>query len=321
MRAQLLFGFQAAVICFTAVAFAQAPRRVRLEYERQEGAAACPEVAVIRAGVAARLGYEPFDDQADDHLRVAVHRSGRAIEAHIEMTDAQGDLKAERRLVSRQGDCAELAALVELALSIAIDPFATRPAPVIPTPPASEKTSPPAAVVIVAPSEPSRPISGYVAAGLVGGIGATPSRTLGFEVGGGLRRDSLSLGMEGRADLPARTSLQVGAARTSLLVASLVPCVHFRLLGACALGTAGALRAAGHGLVDSKQITVPYVALGARVSFAWPITAHLALALHGDLTTPLTQTELKVDGADMWTSPTVSFALGLGVVARISQSP
>ena len=127
--------------------------------------------------------------------------------------------------------------------------------------------------------------------------------------------------MEGRADLPAKTSLQVGAARTSLLVGSLVPCFHFRSLGACALGTAGALRAAGRGLVDSKQVTVPYVALGARVSFAWPVTARLALALHGDLTTPLTQTELTVDNVDIWTSPAVSFALGLGVVARISQSP
>jgi hypothetical protein len=325
VRAQSLFGSLAAVICVTGVAFAQAPRRVRLEYERQEGAAVCPEAAVIQAGVAARLGYEPFDDRADDHLRVVVHRSGRALEAHIEMTDAHGALKAERRLVSRQSDCAELAALVELALSIAIDPFiapfGARPEPIVPTPPAPEKTSPPAAAVMAAPPEPSRPISGYLAAGAVGGIGVTPSRTLGFEVGGGLRRDRLSLGMEGRADLPAKTSLQVGAARTSLLVASLVPCFHFRSLGACALGTAGALRAAGRGLVDSKQVTVPYVALGARFSFAWPITAHLALALHGDLTTPLTQTELKVDGVGIWTSPAVSFALGLGVVAKISQSP
>ena len=104
-------------------AYAEVPRQVQLDYERQDGAAACPDATTIRAGVAARLGYEPFAEQAEDHLRATIRQSGHTLEALIEMRDSQGHLKAERRLFSRQRDCSELASSVELAISIAIDPM------------------------------------------------------------------------------------------------------------------------------------------------------------------------------------------------------
>jgi len=133
--------------------------------------------------------------------------------------------------------------------------------------------------------------------------------------GASLRGGGLSLGLEGRADLPASTSLRVGEASTALLVASLVPCVHLRTVATCALVTGGALRAAGRGLVDPRQVTLPYAALGARLAVAIPFTARLSLALHGDLSAPITKTELQVDGAAVWTAPILSVALGLGVAA------
>jgi len=39
------------------------------------------------------------------------------------------------------------------------------------------------------------------------------------------------------------------------------------------------------------------------------------LALHGDVTAPLTESKLEVDGRAVWTSPMLSAALGLGVAA------
>jgi hypothetical protein len=280
--------------------------------------------------VAARLGYEPFNDQADERVRAVIQPSGHGLEARIELTDAKGSPKAERRLVSRQRDCAELASSVELAISIAIDPFRLGPSPAgqgvgARAPEVANETDPGAApnaspVALVSPRTPlvaSRPrsLASQVGAEVVSGLGAAPSRTLGVAAGVGVRGGDLSLGLEGRADLPASTSLRVGEASTALWVASLVPCAHVGRVATCALVTAGALRAAGHGLVEARTVTLPYAAVGARVALAIPLTGRWSLALHGDVTTPLTKSKLQVDGTAVWTSPILSAALGLGVAA------
>jgi hypothetical protein len=325
VQVNVLWAYQVAALCLAGSAWAQAPRQVRLEYARQDGAGACPDGAAIQAGVAARLGYEPFDDRADDLVRASIQPSGHGLEARIALIDAKGSPKAERRLVSRQRDCAELASSVALAISIAIDPFGLGPAPAGPGARAPEEpeqaASPsPPQVSVVSSSEPvaasrPRPLASQVGAALVGGLGAAPSPTLGLAASVGMRGGNLSLGLEGRVDLPASTSLRVGEASTALLVASLVPCAHVGRVATCALFSAGALRAAGHGLVDSRTVTLPYAALGARVALAIPVTARWSLAMHGDVTAPLTTSKLAVDGATVWTSPMLSAALGLGVAA------
>lgn len=294
MQVNLFLACQVVAIGFASSAWAQAPRQVRLEYARQDGAGACPDVAAIQAGVAARLGYEPFNDRADDRVRAIIQPSGHGLEARIDLTDAKGSPRAERRLVSRQRDCAELASSVELAISIAIDPFRLGPSP------AGLGTSPSVPSVVssndpVAPAKP-RPLASQVGAAVVGGIGTAPSRTFGLAAGVGMRGGNLSLELEGRADLPALTSLRVGEASTALLVASLVPCAHFGKVATCALVSAGALRAAGHGLVESRTVTLPYASVGARLALAFPLSARLSLALHGDLTAPFTTSKLAVDG-------------------------
>ncbi len=338
MRTFVFSRCQAAALALilSGPAFAQAQRKVRFEYTRQEGAAACPDLAAIQAGVAARLGYEPFDDRASDRLRVTIHQSGRAgrgLEARIEMTDPKGGLKAERRLVSERWDCAELASSVELAVSIAIDPF--RLAPALPAPdarapepagarvasrdlePTQSRPSVQSIGETATASNPGRSLSERVEAGIVWGVGAAPARSLGVTAGAGIRGGNLSLGIEGRADLPASTRLRVDdtSASTALLVASLVPCAHFRNGAACALVTAGALRAAGHGLEAPRQVTLPYAALGVRFALDVPLAWRLSLALHGDLTTPLSESHLRVDNETVWTSPLLAVALGVGLAA------
>ena len=129
----------------------------------------------------------------------------------------------------------------------------------------------------------------------------------------GARRADLSIDVEGRADLPASVPLEVGKVSTSLLVASLVPCIHWRFVAGCGLVTGGALRAAGHGLVDSRQVVDPYVALGARVALEVPVGGKLNLTAHADASAPLITTELRVGGEELWTTPPVSFLVGLGL--------
>jgi hypothetical protein len=266
-----------------------------------------------------------------------VGRRERALEARIEMVDANGKTKAERLFTSRSSDCTELAATMELAIAIALDPFhatlperataadslPTPPPPLSPTPLVLPRSVPgpdvrSAAPAVLPAAAPSRlpgptPLAWEVDFAVVGGTGSEPIRDLGAEVRVAARRRNLSLAIEGRADLPASVPLQVGQVSTSLLVASLVPCAHWRILAACGLVTAGVLRAAGHGLVDERQVSDPWVALGARVAVEMRVTSRLFATAHGDVATPLVETELKVGGDDVWTPPPVSFLGGLGL--------
>jgi hypothetical protein len=289
----------------------QPPRRVRFAYDPQDSIATCPDEAELRAGVNARLGYDAFDATAGEELKVTLRRSGRELEAVITVTDRQGQLGAERRLVSRQGDCTELASSVELAVSIAIDPFRVAPPP---QPVAEPTPLPPPESAPVAPSAPAHlPMTGMVHAGALLAYGSTPATTLGFVLGGSARKGLWSLGLEARADLPRNHALPVGEIRAYALMGSLLPCVHFYGAAACALLTAGAMHAQGRGLDEAQPVTRSYVAAGARLAYALPLSRRFSLLVHGDVTTPITMTALQVDHVGVWTTPRVAASLGIGL--------
>ena len=310
------------------VASAEPARHVRFEYARQDGAgaSACPDLLTIEAGVAARLGYEPFDDRASDLVRATIHASTHGLEARIELVDGNSIVKAERRLVSHQRDCSELASSVELAVSIAIDPLgvgaaepaanahaevAEAPAVAAPAP------EPPAPASAASTTRPHSPLATRVEGGLVGTAAKAPSYSLGARVGGALGGDVFSLGLEGQADFSARKSLQQGYASATLWTASLVPCARRGGVAACALFTAGLLRGSGDGLWESHSTNLFYAAAGLRLSFSIPLTSALALTVHGDATAPVTEEQLRVDAQTVWTSPHVAAALGLGLAATL----
>jgi hypothetical protein len=331
----MVMGAATVVAGIAAPVAAQQHVSVRFDYERADGASTCPDAAAVASSVAERLGYEPFDSAASGTVKVKVFGKDRGLQARIEMLGADGKAKAERVLSSRRSDCADLAATMALAIAIAIDPFrasapppasaAAPPAPLpeplaaaAPPETAKEPQHLPSIVVAPPPASPppptaSQPITARAAIGVVGGIGSAPVRNLGVALRIGARRADLSIDVEGRVDLPASVPLRVGEVSTSLLVASLVPCLHWRVLAGCGLVTGGALRAAGHGLVDSRQVTDPYFALGARLAAEIPMTANLNLVAHADAAAPLITTELKVGGDELWTTPPVSVLAGLGV--------
>ncbi|MBN2573208.1 MAG: hypothetical protein JXP73_01465 [Deltaproteobacteria bacterium] len=316
------FGL-ATLLLFGTHVLAGAPRFVRLDYERQAGAASCPEEAVIRAGVAARLGYEPFRERARDRLRATIRQAGQGLEASIELFDARGNLKAARRLTSRNRECSELASSVELAIAIAIDPMGSPvPAEVAAAPegggaaapaPGRQAAADESQALGPGPAPEGRPLSWRAQVGAVGGWGAAPSFGIGFAAGGALEGERWSVGIEGRVDLPSAMSLRVGEASAGLLVASLVPCLRLGAASACALATGGARQVAGDGLDHARHATVPYLAFGGRLAAALPVSQRAALALHGDISAPVTKIRLKVDDEVVWTSPAVAVALGLGI--------
>jgi hypothetical protein len=330
-----------------ASAAAAAPRSARLSYSRGAGASGCPDAEVIRAGVAARLGYQPFDERAELLVSATVSQVARGLEARIQITGggAPGSAAAERRLVSRQSDCQELAAAMELAISIAIDPLAASraraepggatasaaPPALPPAPPQSPPPPAPAPAVIVLreqapppaapdralpPPSPATPLGFRVRLGGLGALGSAPAAALGGTVQASVRRGPFSLGLEGRGDMAASAELRVGTMETSLLMGSLVPCLQRGILEGCVLLSAGAVRAAGRDLVDPRHVSAPFVAFGARMGVELPMGSVLAAGAHVDVLAPITELVLRVDGQAVWTSPPISGALGLTIGAR-----
>jgi hypothetical protein len=312
------------------------PRTAKLTYSRGPGALDCPDTDVIRAGVAARLGYEPFDEGAALLVSATVNRTGRTLEARIEIAGPGGGAAAERKLVSRQSDCVELASAMELAISIAIDPLAgSRPRPAPPPPPPMPPSPPPAPPQVIVVREPARPapapkveprpsvpIGFQVRLGGLGAVGAAPAASAGGTAQASVRRGSFSLGLEGRGDIASTTTLifnnePLGEMQTTLLMGSLVPCAFRGILEGCVLLSGGAIRASARGLANPQQVSAPFLAVGARVGLEIPLGSVLSIGMHADVLAPITELVLHVDGdKEVWTSPAISGALGLTVGAR-----
>jgi hypothetical protein len=320
----------------TSAAAAAPARTARFTYSRGAGATDCPDVDVIRAGVSARLGYEPFDDRAERVVSATVSRTGHVLEARIQIADADGKAAAERKLASRQSDCQELASAMELAITIAIDPVAgsrPRPDPPAPPPPAPPAPAPPPPRVIVVreaapppgpappPPAPRAPTVFQVRLGGLGAVGSSPAAAFGGTLQVSVRRGSFSLGLEGRGDLAATTELDFNGARvgdmeTSLLMGALVPCAFRGVLEGCALLSVGQIRASSTGLAMPQQVTAPFLAAGARVGLELPLGSILTAGAHADVLAPVTETVLRVNGQPVWTSPAISGALGATIGAR-----
>jgi hypothetical protein len=324
------------LVSTASVTAAAPPRTAKLTYSRGAGASDCPDVDVIRAGVAARLGYEPFDDRAERLVSATVSRTGHVLEARIQIAGADGKAAAERKLASRQSDCLELASAMELAISIAIDPLAgSRPRPEPPAPPPAPPPPPPASpprVIVVRepapppapsppPAAPKVPIVFQVRLGGLGSLGSAPAAAVGGTVQVSLRRRSFSLGLEGRGDVAQTTELdfngtRIGDMDTSSLMGALVPCASRGVLEGCALLAAGQVRASARGLAMPQQVTAPFMAIGARVGLEIPLGSILSVGAHADVLAPVTETILRVSGQPVWTSPAISGAFGLTVGAR-----
>jgi hypothetical protein len=277
--------------------------------------------------VAARLGYRPWDGQADRMIEVTVDREGGVLRARVRMREPSGAISGTRALWSEQHDCSELAAAVELAISIAIDPLGTAAPASMPAPPPAEHPAPPPSSVPVAPeslrSAPkkhrtarcslSTSIGGVVA------VGAAPRVAGGFVVQGRVRRRRLSLALEGRLDLPAADEVRGGEISSSLMLGSIVPCFHLGRFMGCGLLGVGALRGAGHSLTNAETVTLPYAALGARIGVELPLVSVVSVRVSADLLGTLSRISLRESGTGVafWTSPPVSGAFGLAVVGEI----
>ncbi len=317
----------------TSAAAAEHPT-VRLSFERGAGAEQCPDDANLREAVAARLGYDPFDDHAAHELRAQVRRTGRSFSAHIELRDADGTVRGERDLVSAARDCGELAAAMAIAVSLGIDPLSATVHPAaapLPAPPPPPPASPPPASppeVSAAPPPPAPPpapgsqsspvpLRARFGVGAMLAWGVAPGGpSVGGTLDAGVRRGMWSLSVEGLATLDTTASDAGSSVKSTLLLATAAPCVHVWIGVGCALVGVGSLRATG--VVRLPQSGhAAFADGGARLGVLVPIVWRLLLDAHVDGLATFTHLTYHLDGQNAWSTPPVWGSLGLGAVVEL----
>jgi hypothetical protein len=310
----------AALALFLAAEPAWARPTARLTYTRAPGAESCPDEGAMRTLVATRLGYDPFAPDAPVRVEASLTRAASGYRAVVRSLDALGAVKGQRELSSRGDDCAELGTTLAMTMSILLDPriFLQPGAP--PTRPARDSDDSPFTPerrVQPPPAPPAEPVAIRAGADVTGDLGAAPSVAAGAGVFVGVGRRFWSVDVEGRVDLPAQLLRPDGTGvRSSLMVGMLVPCFHADLFVGCSVVAMGALQGEGVNVGSPAQGATFYAAAGLRAGFEAPLSARLAIRLHTDLMAPLTRTTLSDRAQDVWTTPALYVATGVGVLGH-----
>jgi len=202
-------------------------------------------------------------------------------------------------------------------------PPAPSPAPVAAAPPVASpvvaRDAPTMAVARTsqAPTPaPSAPVSLLLGAGALGTAGAVPAPSWGALVTVGARRGRYSLSLQGRYDAPATEAVEGGRIRVWALSLAGVPCRHAGGLAGCAIAGAGIIRGSGEGVPGARSGADLWAVVGVRVAYAVPLGETLSLVGHADLLGAPLQTVMRIGDSAVWTTPVLSGAAGLTVLAR-----
>jgi hypothetical protein len=144
--------------------------------------------------------------------------------------------------------------------------------------------------------------------------GSAPTLAFGWRVGVDLGRDWFRLAAEFSQQLPASKPLpEGGGARASLLAGTLAPCVASEMLSGCGIFKLGTLQTRGEDIDYPASHATFYAAIGARLEYTPPLTGQLRLLTQVEALRPLTPVSLQVVGQEVWHSPLVTVAAGIGL--------
>jgi hypothetical protein len=286
--------------------------QIRLAYDSSD--TGCPARTRLVGAVTARLGYDPFSDEAVDTVTVQLSRASNGLRATV--IRLSGETEAGRReLNSPTGDCSELFRALELAVSLAIDPRAglIRAPPQPPPAPAPVPATLPVAAVLPAAPKPRTPTIWAVALSPTGSVGTGPTPTFGFALVGAMRHGFFELNIGVRAEFSSILSLSPGLVRTQVIVGQLGTCLAIAVVRACVQGEGGALRVTSAGLSPPAQETVGIANLGLRFGLHLQLSTHFALRPFVDITASLARTVVLASGKEVWATSPVNGTLGLAL--------
>jgi hypothetical protein len=302
--------------------------RARLEYERSQGAEACPGALDIREAVAERVGFDPFDDNSSRVLRCRIQADAQGLHAEITTQAADGGVAGVRHLTSADRTCHDLAPALLFVLSLAArtpeetpdksasagadDPDAPHGAPTASRP--SVAIAPTVARAAVEPVVAvKRPLAVQVSAAVFATEASLPGPSAGAAVAVGVGRDQLSVLLEVAGEVPRSLALAGGQATVWRATGALLPCRSHRLLLGCAMVGVGLLHGAGVAIPEARSATGPWIGVGGRLGARFPLASALSLEARADVVIPVLRTRLLVGQAAVWTTPAVSGALGVAI--------
>ena len=231
----------------------------RLVWARSEGASSCADGPQLARAVAARLGRNPFADDATQSIEGIVTREGDRWVARLYRRAAGGNDETARVLTSDSPGCASIDDAATLAIALAIDPERAlappgpaSPAPSIPRPPGVSSAAP--AIAARTPMmRPAVEAQGALAFGLLPGAAPGAEVTTSWALAARLRAEIGVLVLpEERTGHDAEVfAFGLSAARLGACVA---PWSGARVeLGLCAAAAVGVL----HAVVFSPVPTNP----------------------------------------------------------------
>lgn len=295
---------------------------------------ACPSVDDFKSLVVGRIGFDPFSEQAPEHVLVVISAEAPRLEGRIEWRDAKGKWAGDQTFPAKNDDCSELARAMGFALAVQIHLLAAERslAEPLPAPPRPEHETttpeqpkapppPPSGNRQDAPgSSTDEPDDDRHPVPLAFGVGIGGSLALGMAPGvmplgrlfGSVAYGAASLELGGEISTRVSEFRADGAgfSQRALLV-SAAGCGSFGMLSACVLGKGGVIQ------VDGEQIDVPasptgsafQVGLRAGLREKLGKSAYFAQRLEGLVN--VTRWTVRLDALPVWTAPPVTGVLGL----------
>lgn len=314
-----------------------------LEYVRTPGTRLCPEEKSMRRVVAARIGYDPFKDDAPRSVRVTIVHTPERLEALIEARDENGQITATPKAWAPLGECRELLENTAVFLVDIVKPFvlpspqkpeppgtSTTPAPpVAPSPSPTPVPAPPAATLRAqeakrpAPPRAAPARSPWVPKLAVSlGAGATwwtaPQTSMSLSTGFAARWPSLSIGVEGRFDYAWRlpTKQQAGG---YIVGGAVIGCgypglsSHRAFVKGCLLGDLARLETSADSLVVPDGAAT-IVNIGVRVGGGFWLYGPLGIELQADAVYVAHRPTIWLDQTQTWRLPSANLGIRVGLV-------
>lgn len=298
--------------------------RAKLTYELAPGAEACPAERSIHEQVALRLGYDPFHDDAHEHVTVRIAPRAGGLHAVV-TTEQPGEAPASRELDSEGSGCDELVRSLVLTVSLAIDPMSLTRAPRTAGPPKPPAQPPlaPAPAPTLAPVRERTPWNVELSASVRGGYALLPGGgSIGPLIDLRVGKPGWALLAELGADLPtgsAPTPKGTGTVSASLLRGGLGACALPGWFVVCAQVDAGELEGTGQGSATNVGLDSAsfYLDASAVAGASLRLTSAVRLEILADLVVPITRTTLKFnDEPTAWSSTALAGLLSAGVGYR-----
>ena len=312
---------------------------VNLDYE---GAKGCPDTKEFEALVDAGLGYDPFGEDASDHVLLQITRDGDTLNGIIEWRDSTGKWIGDQTFPLASIDCLRLARTLALALTVQIRLLTTATSPNPEIGPAENTSHRPEAPVskpalpssvsglrpdphASAPSPPSSPMREPWPAFVLGagpsvgfGMSSRPVLLAGMLGSVGWRNLSLELGAEACLPTTTRRADGAGFSQQHLLVSS-GACALLRHWSACLPAKVGEVRMAGENIDRPTSAVVPIVEAGARVGIVNRLGRRFFVDAHAEGLTNVTRWTATLDEVPVWTAPRFAAILGVDVGIRSPQ--